>query len=86
MSSIVLLKDALLQLEDHLCRAGSALVRAEQDTPPADVLRMLRAFGWRYKAQVEFLRDYGEAVQELGSDAQLDRLVGLSQAKRVGKP
>jgi len=69
MSSLTSLQAALLQLEDHLCRAGTALVRAEQDTEAADVQRMLRAFGWRYKQQVEFLRDYGEAVQELGSDA-----------------
>jgi len=60
MSSISRLQDALLQLEDHLCRAGSALVRAEQDSEAADVERMLRAFGWRYKAQVDFLRDYGK--------------------------
>jgi len=31
MSSITRLQDALLQLEDHLCRAGTALVRAEQE-------------------------------------------------------
>jgi len=43
MSSIARLQDALLQLEDHLCRAGSALVRAEQDSEAADVTRMLQA-------------------------------------------
>jgi len=69
MSSITRLQDALLQLEDHLCKAGTALVWAVQDSEAADVTRMLNAFGWRYKAQVAFLRDYGEAVQELGSDA-----------------
>jgi len=69
MSSLSSLHAALLQLEDHLCRAGTALVRAEQDTEAADVQRMLRAFGWRYKQQVEFLRDYAAAVQELGSNA-----------------
>jgi len=66
MSSLTSLQAALLQLEDHLCRAGTALVRAEQDSEAADVTRMLTAFGWRYKAQKDFLRDYGEAVQELG--------------------
>jgi len=69
MSSLTRLQDALLQLEDHLCKAGTALITAEQDTAPADVVRMLSAFGWRYKAQVTFLRDFGEAVQELGSNA-----------------
>lgn len=67
MSSITRLQDALLQLEDHLCKAGTALIRAEQDSEAADIERMLRAFGWRYKPQVTFLRDYGEAVQELGN-------------------
>jgi len=67
MSSLTRLQGALLQLEDHLCRAGSALVRAEQDAP-ADIERMLNAFGWRYKAQKTFLRDYGTAVQELGNN------------------
>jgi len=62
MSSLTSLQAALLQLEDHLCKAGTALVRAEQDSEAADVERMLRAFGWRYKAQVSNLRDYGEAV------------------------
>jgi len=62
MSSLTSLQAALLQLEDHLCKAGTALVRAEQDSEAADVTRMLRAFGWRYKAQVEFLRHYGEAM------------------------
>jgi len=66
MSSLTRLQDALLQLEDHLCRAGTALVQAERDTAPADVQRMLRAFGWRYKQQKAFLRGYAEAVQELG--------------------
>jgi len=65
MSSLTSLQAALLQLEDHLCRAGTALVQAERDTAPADIERMLNAFGWRYKAQKAFLRDYGEAVQEL---------------------
>jgi len=69
MSSLTRLQDALLQLEDHLCKAGTALITAEQDTAPADVVRMLSAFGWRYKAQVTFLRDFGETVQELGSNA-----------------
>jgi len=69
MSSLTRLQDALLQLEDHLCKAGTALVRAEQDSEAADIERMLRAFGWRYKQQKDFLRDYGEAVQELGSNA-----------------
>jgi len=69
MSSLTSLQAALLQLEDHLCRAGTALVQAERDTAPADVTRMLHAFGWRYKAQVSFLREYGEVVQELGSNA-----------------
>jgi len=62
MSSLTSLQAALLQLEDHLCRAGTALVQAERDSEAADVVRMLRAFGWRFKAQVEFLRDYGEGV------------------------
>ena len=66
MSSLTSLQAALLQLEDHLCRAGTALVQAEQDTAPADVVRMLHAFGWRYKQQKAFLRGYAEAVQELG--------------------
>jgi len=65
MSSITRLQDALSQLEDHLFRAGTALIRAEQDSEAADVTRMLHAFGWRYKAQITFLRDYGEVVQEL---------------------
>jgi len=69
MSSLTRLQAALLQLEDHLIRAGSALVRAEQDSAPADIERMLRAFGWRFKAQRDFLRDYGTVVQELGSNA-----------------
>jgi len=69
MSSLTSLQAALLQLEDHLCRAGTALVRAEQDSEAADVHRMLHAFGWRLKAQRDFLRGYGEVVQELGSDA-----------------
>jgi len=68
MSSLTSLQAALLQLEDHLCRAGTALIRAEQDSEAADIERMLRAFGWRFKAQRDFLRDYGEALQELGSD------------------
>jgi len=62
MSSLTSLQAALLQLEDHLCKAGTALIRAEQDSEAADIERMLRAFGWRFKAQVEFLRDYGEGV------------------------
>ena len=65
MSSITRLQDALSQLEDHLFRAGTALIRAEQDSEAADVTRMLHAFGGRYKAQITFLRDYGEVVQEL---------------------
>jgi len=69
MSSLTRLQDALLQLEDHLCKAGTALITAEQDTAPADVVRMLSAFGWCYKAQKDFLRGYGEVVQELGSNA-----------------
>jgi len=69
MSSLTRLQDALLQLEDHLCKAGAALVRAERDSEAAEVQRMLCAFGWRYKQQVEFLRDAAEAVQELGSNA-----------------
>jgi len=69
MSSLTSLQAALLQLEDHLCKAGMALVRAERDSEAAEVQRMLRAFGWRYKQQVEFLRDAAEAVQELGSNA-----------------
>ena len=69
MSSLTSLQAALLQLEDHLCKAGAALITAEQDSEAADIQKMLRAFGWRYKAQVTFLRDYAEAVQELGSNA-----------------
>jgi len=65
MSSLTRLQDALLQLEDHLCKAGTALITAERDSEAADIERMLHAFGWRYKAQKDFLRDYGEAVQEL---------------------
>jgi len=69
MSSLTSLQAALLQLEDHLFRAGAALIRAEQDSEAADVTRMLHAFGGRYKAQITFLRDFGETVQELGSNA-----------------
>jgi len=65
VSSLTSLQAALLQLEDHLIRAGTALVRAEQDSEAADITRMLTAFGWRYKPLVTFLRDYGDAVQEL---------------------
>jgi len=69
MTSITRLQDALSQLEDHLFRAGAALIKAEQDSEAEDVTRMLHAFGWRYKQQKAFLRDYGEALQELGSNA-----------------
>jgi len=69
MSSLTRLQDALLQLEDHLCKAGTALITAEQDTAPADVVRMLHAFGWRYKQQVAFLREHGEVVRELYGNA-----------------
>jgi len=50
-------------------QSRGGLITAEQDSEAADIQRMLRAFGWRYKAQVTFLRDYAEAVQELGSNA-----------------
>jgi len=69
MSSLTNLQDALLQLEDHLCRAGTALVQAEQDTEAADVQRMCARLAGVTKQQVEFLRDYAAAVQELGSNA-----------------
>jgi len=42
MSSITRLRDALSQLEDHLYVAGTALIRAEQDAPSADIERMLQ--------------------------------------------
>jgi len=69
MTSITLLRDALSQLEDHLYVAGTALIRAEQDAPSADVVRTLQAFGWRYKPLVTFLREHGEVVQELYGNA-----------------
>ena len=69
MTSISRLRDALSQLEDHLYVAGTALIQAEKDSEGADVVRVLSAFGWRYKAQVAFLREYGEVVQELEGQA-----------------
>jgi len=69
MSSISRLQDALLQLEHHLYVAGSALIKAEQDSERADVLRMLHAFGWRYKSQVTFLREAGAVMEELDGNA-----------------
>jgi len=69
MSSITRLQDALSQLEDHLFRAGTALIKAEQDSEAADVTRLLQAFGWRYKAMVTFLREFGESERELYGNA-----------------
>jgi len=69
MSSLTSLQAALLQLEDHLFRAGAALIKAEQDSEAADVTRMLHAFGWRYKQQVAFLREHGELERELYGNA-----------------
>jgi len=69
MTSITRLRDALSQLEDHLYLAGTALIKAEQDSEAADVTRLLHAFGWRYKAMVTFLRSYGELERELYGNA-----------------
>jgi len=69
MNSISHLQHALSQLEDHLFRAGAALIKAEQDSEAADVTRMLHAFGWRYKQQVAFLREHGELERELYGNA-----------------
>jgi len=69
MTSISRLRDALSQLEDHLYLTGTALIQAEKDSEAADVVRVLSAFGWRYKAMVTFLRSYGELERELYGNA-----------------
>lgn len=69
MKSITRLQDALSQLEDYLYVAGTALIKAEEDSEAADVTRLLQAFGWRYKAQITFLREHGEVVRELYGSA-----------------
>ena len=65
MNHINALRQALLDLEPHLAKAGLALLKAEDMADPAEIRQLLLDLGIRYKSQRDLLTDWGYTALEL---------------------